>query len=380
MREEYFRKKSRQYASVLYTGVLLCACFTSPVNADQDQLSGVKSEISRQEKQLSANQRQLTTLNSSLKKQEETIGRLARQIRQLSGTITSLQTQISSLKKEQRVLQQQKIGQTEMLKELLNTYYRQGQQSQLQILLSGEGSSEQDRMTVYAESLAKARQKAIDDLTETNRLLAEKKARIERQQTELEQQRTQLRQNAKQIEREQSAKKKTVSSIQQRIRSDNTYLSELKNNQQRLEKEIKVAAERVLVRMDGLSPYKGRLRWPVRGRVQHTFGSEQSSELRWKGMVIGAKAGTEVNATHDGTVVLSNWLRGYGLMVVIDHGHGDMSFYGYNQALLKQVGDKVKTGEPVALVGNSGGQKSDGLYFEIRRKGKPINPQSWLVR
>ncbi|WP_328590339.1 peptidoglycan DD-metalloendopeptidase family protein [Veronia nyctiphanis] len=374
------RLQARQYASVLYTGVFLCVTLSSPAVAESEQLSGVKNEISRQEKQLSTSNQRLNQLQSSLKKQEQAIGGLARQIRQLTLSTQSLQKQIASLQKEQRHLEQEKIGQTEMLKDLLDTYYRQGHKSQLQTLLSGEGSAKQDRMTVYAEALAKARQEAIDALSETNRLLAEKRSAIARQKQEKESKLAKLKRKSDQISKEQKAKKKTVSAITQRIRNDKTYLSELKNNQQRLEKEIKAVAERLKVKMDGLSPYKGKLSWPVRGRVQHTFGSQQSAELRWKGMVIGAKAGTEVNAAHDGTIVLSDWLRGYGLMVVVDHGHGDMSFYGYNQALLKQVGDKVKSGEAIALVGNSGGQKSDGLYFEIRRKGKPINPQSWLTR
>jgi len=97
-------------------------------------------------------------------------------------------------------------------------------------------------------------------------------------------------------------------------------------------------------------------------------------------MVIAQSSGRQVKSIYSGKVVFADWLRGYGLMMVIDHGKGDMSFYGYNQTLLKKVGDNVRASEPIALVGDSGGQERSALYFEIRRKGAPTNPKSWLKK
>ena len=97
-------------------------------------------------------------------------------------------------------------------------------------------------------------------------------------------------------------------------------------------------------------------------------------------MVIGKASGSKVNAVYPGKVIFADWLRGYGLMLAIDHGKGDMTFYGYNQTLLKKVGDSVQANEAIALVGDSGGQSQSGLYFEIRRKGTPTNPRTWLKK
>lgn len=112
----------------------------------------------------------------------------------------------------------------------------------------------------------------------------------------------------------------------------------------------------------------------------HRYGEQLQGELRWKGMVIGASEGTEVKAIADGRVILADWLQGYGLVVVAEHGKGDMSLYGYNQSALVSVGSQVRAGQPIALVGSSGGQGRPSLYFEIRRQGQAVNPQPWLGR
>ena len=118
----------------------------------------------------------------------------------------------------------------------------------------------------------------------------------------------------------------------------------------------------------------------MKGSVLHNYGTKQRGELRWKGMVIAKDSGSKVNAVYPGKVIFADWLRGYGLMLAIDHGKGDMTFYGYNQTLLKKVGDTVQANEAIALVGDSGGKSRSGLYFEIRRKGTPTNPRTWLKK
>jgi len=129
--------------------------------------------------------------------------------------------------------------------------------------------------------------------------------------------------------------------------------------------------------LNGLSKFKNKLQWPVQGRITHAFGQRKQGYLRWKGVLMSAPVGKPVYTIHNGTVLFADWLKGYGLVVVIDHGKGYMSLYGHNQTLLKNVGDRVEIGEPIALVGQSGGQNNAGVYFEIRHKGKPVNPKHW---
>ncbi|MGF1768674.1 peptidoglycan DD-metalloendopeptidase family protein [Enterovibrio makurazakiensis] len=374
-------------ASALCTGALLCLLISPLSTASDEQLSGVKNEISRQEQQLSSSNKKLNSLQTALKKQEQSISGLAKQIRTSNATLSTLQQDIALLNKESQRLEQLKLGQMELLKELLNSQYRQGEHNQLNAILSGQDTNQLDRMTVYAERLSKARTDAINELAATDTELQLKRHTLTEQTEKQKMVLASLQADKSALEKEQRAQKKTANAIQRQISSDKSYLTELKDNEKRLKVELeksaelaRVAAEQAKVKMDGLGKYKGKLQWPVKGKVLHSYGSAQSGQLRWNGMVISAKEGTEVKAAHDGTVVLSNWLRGYGLMVVIDHGKGDMSFYGYNQALLRNVGETVKAGDPVALVGNSGGQAFSGLYFEIRRKGNATNPSPWLGR
>ncbi len=130
----------------------------------------------------------------------------------------------------------------------------------------------------------------------------------------------------------------------------------------------------LMSRTGGLGAPRGQAFWPVRGPTLHRYGEQLQGELRWKGMVIGASEGTEVKAIADGRVILADWLQGYGLVVVVEHGKGDMSLYGYNQSALVSVGSQVRAGQPIALVGSSGGQGRPSLYFEIRRQGQAVNP------
>ncbi len=387
MREMIKRLTNKTRASALCTGVFLCLLFSAALRADEGQLSGVNNEISRQQQQLSASSKKLNTLQADLKKQEQAISAIATQIRTASQKLETLDDEIVTLNQESQRLEQRKLGQMELLKELLNSQYRQGEHSQLNTFLSGEDSSDLDRMTVYAERLSQARTDAINELAATDTELQLKRRMLAEQTQKQTALLDTLKADKATLEKQQRAQKKTAGAVQRQIRSDKSYLSELRNNQNRLKAELakaaeqaKIAAEQAKVKMDGLGRYKGKLHRPVKGKTLHSFGSPQTGELRWNGMVISSKEGTDVKAAHDGTVVLSNWLRGYGLMVVIDHGKGDMSFYGYNQALLKNVGDTVKAGDPIALVGNSGGQTQSGLYFEIRRKGNATNPSPWLGR
>ncbi|KKD61508.1 peptidase M23 [Grimontia sp. AD028] len=374
-------------ASAISAGVLLCL-LTSPASlASDEQLSGMKSEISRQEQQLNSKSKKLNALQSNLKSQEQSIAAIATQMRDANADLSVIEKDIATLNRESQRLEQLKLGQMELLKELLNSQYRQGQHSQLNALLSGEDSTDMDRMTVYAEKLSKARTDAINELAATDTELQLKRRTLQQQTEKQKTLIASLAADKAKLEKEQQAQKKTAGAIRREINSDKGYLAELRNNEKRLKVELeraaeqaRIAAEQAKVKMDGLGKYKGKMQWPVKGKILHRYGTEQTGQLRWNGMVIAAKEGSEVKAAHDGTVVLSNWLRGYGLMVVVDHGKGDMSFYGYNQALLRNVGDTVKAGDPIALVGNSGGQDASALYFEIRRKGNATNPSPWLTR
>jgi murein DD-endopeptidase MepM/ murein hydrolase activator NlpD len=128
------------------------------------------------------------------------------------------------------------------------------------------------------------------------------------------------------------------------------------------------------------SELKGTLTWPVAGQLKHDFGQPRAGGLKWNGVVLSAPMGKEVRAIYHGRVVFADWLSGLGLLVIVDHGEGFMTLYGYNETTLKMAGDWVAPGDVIATVGDSGGQSEAGLYFEIRRDTRPLNPRGWISR
>ena len=351
--------------------------------ASQGELKGVKSEISRQQQALSSQQKKLDSLQANLKKQELSIASLEKGIKESKKQLATANANVQQLNNKIQALTTQKQVHTQKLEQLIQTYYmaRRAKASS-HILNTGV---EEDRISHYYQHLAKARTTTLKAIEQTQTELEEsqrlRKAEQEQIASLLKQQTTKRDQLAK----TQAQRKKTVGNIKKSISGDKNYLAELQRNETRLKAEIakaeKAARERRnAVPMDGLAKRKGKLPWPVKGKVLHNYGSRQTGQVNWKGMVINASYGQQVKSVYSGTVVFAEYLRGYGLVVLLDHGKGDMTLYGFNQALLKKEGDKVKAGEAIALAGDTGGQSRPSLYFEIRRNSQAQNPKNWLVR
>lgn len=360
-------------------GLILCACSLSPSYAVTNaELKGVSGEISRQKNSLSSQQKKLNSLQQSLKSQETTINRLENEIKQSKAALKTTNQNISKLQSKVEKLESNKKAQSDKLAELIQTYYvTQRAKSSSNILNQGV---EEDRISQYFQHLAKQRASTIAELEQTVANLKQSREQLsleKKQIATLLQQQTNKRD---QLSKTQSKRKGTVSQIRKSISDDKVYLSELQRNETRLKAEIAKAAKRNAVPMDGLARQKGRLPWPLKGKTLHSYGTRQTGQIKWKGMVINASYGQSVKAVYSGTVVFADYLRGYGLVVLLDHGKGDMTLYGFNQSLLKKEGDKVASGESIALAGDTGGQSRPSLYFEIRRNSKTQNPKAWLTR
>ena len=374
-------KKIKAISSLI---LLSSAMFSISTHAaSQGELKGVKSEISRQQQSLSTQQKKLDSLQANLKKQEISIASLEKGIKESKKQLATANANVQQLNNKIQALTTQKQVHTQKLEQLIQTYYmtRRAKASS-HILNTGV---EEDRISHYYQHLAKARTTTIKAIEQTQTELEEsqrlRKAEQEQIASLLKQQTTKRDQLAK----TQAQRKKTVGSIKKSISGDQNYLAELQRNETRLKAEIakaeKAARERRnAVPMDGLAKRKGKLPWPIKGKVLHNYGTRQTGQVNWKGMVINASYGQQVKSVYSGTVVFAEYLRGYGLVVLLDHGKGDMTLYGFNQALLKKEGDKVKAGEAIALAGDTGGQSRPSLYFEIRRNSQAQNPKSWLVR
>jgi len=254
-----------------------------------------------------------------------------------------------------------------------------------QLQLSVQNDEQKLTKLVKAEKALKAR---LEEL----RRQREEKERRERAERERLAKIKAEQERQRRLEAQRLAEEQKRLAEQQRIAAQKRQVDEqqrLAAQQQRVTKQQeRVAEQQAAARKsaqatsNGYSGLKtnGSLRWPVQGPILISYGSPRTAELKWKGTLIGASEGTQVKAVAPGQVVYADWLDGFGMLLVIDHGKGYMSLYGHNQSLLRQVGQNVEQGEPVALVGDSGGQDRAGLYFEIRYQGEAINPTKWLAK
>lgn len=350
--------------------------------ASQQELKGVKSEIHRQEQSLSRQRKKLDALQNDLKQQELSIAAQKKQINNTKTKQAKTNKKIATLRKKIEHLEQRRKQQTTQLKTLLKTYYVTERSFSTEHILSS--GMEEDRISQYYQHLAKARAKAIHALENTHEELDRSEGQLQKERANIAALLKQQTQKYHELDKSQSERRKTLNRIKKSISGDKAYLAELQQNENRLKAEIAKAEKAKAARqaaasvaMDGLSRH---LQWPVKGKVLHHFGEHQSGQINWKGIVISANYGDKIKAVDAGTIVFSDYLRGYGLMVLIDHGKGYMTLYGFNQSLTKKEGDRVTAGETIALAGDTGGQQRASLYFEVRRNSKAENPLNWLKR
>ncbi|MGL9733389.1 MAG: murein hydrolase activator EnvC [Symbiopectobacterium sp.] len=370
---------------------------------NQQQLKTLQQNIAEKKKRVQEQKQQRSTLLNQLQQQEQSISRTSRQLCDTREKLATLGEELKALATSITKLESQRKQQEALLARQLDAAFRQSKHNGLQLILIGEESQRSERILAYFGYLNEARQQNIAELQHTRTELAAQKRQVEQKQemqkTLFAEQQTQQ----KALKQARGERKQTLSTLESSLEKNQQQLTELRQNEARLrdqiaraEREAKVRerekqakysnsryqsseGERSLIACTGgLGQPAGQAIWPVRGRVEHRFGEPLQGELRWKGLVIAAPEGTDVKTIADGTVLMADWLQGYGLVVVLQHGKGDMSLYGYNQSALVSVGAQVKAGQPIALVGASGGQSQPSLYFEIRRQGQAVNPQPWL--
>lgn len=407
------KHKSRA-ALLLFISVYLVTPSANGID-DKAQLKSLQRNITEKSKSVDIQIKQRSKLLTQLEREEKNIATAGRKLRGITNELTRVEREIHHLSDSITRLQQQRSQQTALLSQQLDAAFRLGKHNLLQLLLNNEQTTRSERLLAQYGYLNAARQQTLTDLRQTQRQLTQQKnTLLEKQRQKKQTLSEQLRQQA-QLAHARTARKQTLVTLESTLKKNQTDLAELQRNQRHLQNKIALAErrareqalrdareaekvrqrqaqaqtkgsvyqpsseERALVaRARGLGQPVGRARWPVRGRVVHQFGEPIQGELRWKGLVINAPEGSEVYAVADGKVIMADWLQGYGLVVVIAHGQGDMSLYGYNQTALVDVGSNVRAGQAVALVGNSGGRETPALYFEIRRQGKAVDPRSWL--
>jgi len=374
-----FFKHSMAYSIISLLVLLSSNAFAVNNQAELDQL---RNKIKIQSASINKRNAYLNDLSKQTQKTDRAISKVAAQLENTTNLITNIKKDLNSLIKQEKTLLNDKRKQQNILAAQIETAYLTGENDYLKLLLNQQNSSEVERSLVYYDHLNKARVAAIEEFNRT--LAAIDKNQSEQQKIKKQLVKIKLSQEKKaaSLEQQKRKQKKANINIAAIIRSERQTLTELKLAEKKLKEQINILRNKqnIQISLAGLRQYKGRLNWPVKGKVIHNFNSKRFSDVRWRGMVIGAKEGAKVRSVSPGKVVFADWLRGFGMVTIIDHGQGYMSLYGHNQTLLKVSGEKVSKGEVISLAGRSGGQLESGVYFEIRHKGNALDPKLWLKR
>ncbi len=353
--------------------------------AQKEKLAELQAELRARQQVLENNKASAQELENVLKKSELEIAKVAKALSTTRQALQNVEQEQSQLEEEQEVLKAAIRNQQSLLSSQLKSAFMAGHYDYAKMLFYQDDARTFERIITYYQYVAKARQEEIESFRSNVARLEEVNAELdEKAQSLLALREEQEGQRAVLITR-QDDRKTTLKKINKTIASENQKIASLQADEQALKEAIEaaqIAAERAAreaeVSMNGLVKLKGKMSAPVKGRIRNLFGSRRQGQVSWKGIVIDGAEGDPVNSIAPGRVLYADWLRGFGLVAIVDHGEGYMSVYGHNQALLKQAGDDVRQGERIALVGRSGGQEYPNLYFEIRHKGKALNPRAWL--
>jgi len=304
--------------------------------------------------------------------------------------LANTRREIQDLESEKRASETKIKNQQRSLSKQIKSAYIAGNYDFAKMIFNQDDAGKFERTLTYYQYLNKAR---LEQITEF-RALIEQLEGVQKELSVKEEQQIQLvsrqQEQASRLREQQQGRLITLQRLDAQIKSDQERVTQLTEQEQRLMRAIEqaeIAAQRdaalgqqAAIALEGLSQLKGQLLVPASGKVNRLFGKRRQGQVRWQGITISSPAGTPVNSVANGKVLYADWLKGFGLVTIIDHGEGYMSVYGRNQALLKNVGDTVGAGETISLVGNSGGQAEPALYFEVRHKGKALNPSQWLAR
>ena len=372
--------------SVLALSLIVPLDYVSAADDKQQaRLEKLDSSISKLEKKLRSRDKQKDSLQNELKKVEVEASQLKGNLRKLGKEIRTVVAELSILRHQETDLQARIVQQADVIAEQIAAAHKLGDQEPIKLLLNQENPQQLARVFKYYDYFLQARSEKIASYMNDVKSLSEVIARISSQQLALKRSQSDLKKGQEKLRGRVAKRSVTLKQLDASLVSDKKKLGSLQRERSELE-EILSAVEEAVADMTLPSNYKpflsrkGKLSWPLKGRVAHSYGSQRSGELRWEGWLISASAGAAVNAVHNGRIVFSNYLRGFGLLAIVDHGDGYMTLYAHNQELLKDTGDWVQSNELVARAGDTGGLNKPALYFEIRSQGKPADPKVWLEK
>jgi len=349
------------------------------IKADSQRL---KSNIRSISKSLKLKQNQRSKLQKKIYQFDSQIQKLGDSHLELSQKQTQAKARLAGLAQEKSFLLKNIKSSNQAMAELIRAFYLIQNQQPLKALINGENSSKTARLKIYHDYLIKDYLKQYQVLSEQYETLKTLDVRLNKRLSVLEELEEQNRKQALTLRNRYKQRGLALNKLEAEITSATSKVTRLKADQKRLEKLAREINRIKKAKPSGMSfaTHKGGLSWPVKGHVTQTFGRLRAgSKLKWRGVLIRTQAGASVTSVANGRIVFADWLSGYGFVIIVDHGRGYMSLYAHNQQLLGNVGDSVRENQLIALAGSSGRNGKPALYFEIRYKGKPVNPAKWIA-
>ena len=377
---------NRRINRLIKCGLILTSLVTASAVANEDRtkkdLSEVQNALEQSQAEYNAQRKKIALLQKNLKSHELDIAKNAKALNMAEQSVKETKTQQKELQNKADELNKKHAQFQKVLAAQLKSAYMAGGDDYSKMLLNQEDTAKFERTLSYYNYLNEARIEQIEDLKDLQQQIVQNQKELVKTQEKLELLFDEQKRRQTALVNAQSERQANLKNLQAQLNSTKSSINYLKENQQTLVATIEELEKEKTQKIEllGLNKNKGKLDWPSKGKLEHTFGQRKHGGIDWKGVLIGAKEGTNINSVHNGQVVFADWLKGYGWVIVVDHGEGFMSLYGHAQTLLRDVGDMVREGETLALVGQSGGQASSGLYFEIRHKGRAVNPIKWCKR
>jgi len=347
-------------------------------------LTEIQQEVDALREDLVVRRQERSELLRELEQRERDIAALARAQHQLAVEIRALRESIERLQREHAAETKILAREQRAISELMRAVYATGPADRLRLLLDQDDAKRLSRLLAYYEYINRQRLARVartrTQIARLARLTENRNEEVDR----LEQLAAHQLETQRRLEEAQTRRTNLLAEIEQTIASGDDRVSALEADARelraliaRLEQQGQIVAE-ADVHQEPLSNRRGRLPWPVQGRLKTRFAAaKQAGALKWDGVVLASGEGAPVRAVHPGRVVYADWLRGFGLLLILDHGDGFMTLYGNNQTVLKEAGEWVIAGEPIALSGTTGGPWAEGLYFALRRNGTPLDPEDW---
>lgn len=373
--------------ALLLSGLLLVSpgsAYAQPSEQEaRERLDAIGSEIQAANRRLGETRQAQDEASRELRQVETDLAETHRRLDAIQADRRRLDEEVATLESVRSTLEAERAEQVEMLNLQLDALYRLGLSPQLKLLLNQDDPARLDRLQHYLNSLARARNERLDEIARLDAELSDNRRELKARGEQLDTLADELAKRSSELAERVAERERLLARLDSRYSDERSRLERLDRDRSEAEKVLEQVREE-LARLQRPPPStaiertRGDLPWPVQGNVTSNY--RRGDGVHYNGMLIEAREGTPVAAVHAGRVVFADWMRGFGNLLIIDHGDNIMTLYAHLQRFSAEVGQAVSRGDTLGTVGNSGGQGSPALYFEVRRNGDPIDPQAWIAR